>query len=726
MRRQRDTSRPVRRSQTEEADVPTRERRQQESAESPTEVVQTPWVPSFKQVVLKPSQVSAANGMFMSCMLHGITYTSTPTGGGKTPMSMWLVQKIMTELQSDVKIMVIGPTGLGVDKNKSPWRRESLAYNMNIDMYLPYEIIRGSSTGSQGRPIIIGSMPKIEGQSCSEGYCDIINNFTWIDDAEEEDYYPMNDMRTSTYSAMDGLLMRKDRVGENGKIVSEFSPTMQLMERFMRDKWVVFVEELHSTKNNTVTNNATAAVLRAVRRAANAKQGSAWIVMLSASPLDSDKNALNFFKLIGMSDPVRSGHLQDMFVTGDPWLLANAYKQASEFTPNCASIISAEGKAAPKASEVHKRAAELLDKCVMNKIHFAALEITPKQLWNAFLEIVPAEDTNRIMEAEAKLRKVKTLQQAGTRNNTEAFKLLGEARQLTELAMSESVTIDAIMRLRSDKHCKCLVVFDFIASVDRAIEVLRRHGYHVDGSVARVAGVRSSEDDIMDSMKASTSKDTDLAISKFQEDNDDLRIIVGIASRISTGIDAHDLHGGHQRWTYTPANYDRLKMEQIFGRTPRIGSKSIPQIMVCYPKQLGELIMSIYSSYQTKSKVLSRTLGTRITTSSTPEERIIHEDLVKTPDKYDVYIQLKCPELGYYKGSASYNYETKKIEPADSSAYFWVGENSEEGRANFRNVQFMIKYLTEQCRLPATKRDKFKGIIFSEPKSSLIDPEKDR
>lgn len=691
---------------------------------TPSPAPEEVWRPSFKPVILKPSQVSAAEGMFKSCVVHGMTYTSTPTGGGKTPLSMWLVQKMMTALEdNDINTMVIGPTSLGLDKEKSPWRRESNRYNMNIDMYLPYEIIRGSSAGSRGRPIITGYMPKIEGQRAAKGYDNIGENFTWIDNVEQDEYAPSDDMYLSTYSDMNGLIMRKDRRTEDGKVISEFSPTMQLMELFMRKRWFIFVEELHSTKNNTITNNATAAVLRAARRAANHKGGSVWIVMLSASPLDSDKNALNFFKLIGMRDPVRSGNLHDMFVTSNPWLLDNARIQAADFTPTCSNIITSETKATSKASEVHKRAAELLDKCVMSKIHFAALEITPKQLWNAFLEIVSEDDNERIRQAEAKLKEVKTLQQKGARHYKEAFKLLGEARQLTEIAIAEAMALDAVARLRSDPNCKCLIVFDFIASVNRAISVLQRYGFYVGGTVARVAGVNSSADDLMDSMKASTSKDTDAAISKFQENNNQLRVVVGIASRISTGIDAHDIHGGHQRHTLTPANYDRLKMEQIFGRTPRIGSKSIPQILVCYPKQLGELIMSIYSSYQTKSKVLSRTLGTRITATSTPEERIIHEDLVKTPDKYDVYIQLKCPDLSYYKGSASYNYETKKVEPADEENYFWVGENTEQGRADFHNIKFMIDYLTKQCRLPESDRDSLDGIIFTRPKSSSINPE---
>lgn len=682
----------------------------------------TAWEPDYIPVKLRNKQVTASKNIFVSCMANGIAYNSTPTGGGKTPMSMKLAQDIMVEFQQDVKIMVVGPSSLRDVNETSPWARESKRYNMHVDKYLSYQELHGKKEGNVIKQTSTGRMPKIPGQISTRGYDDIVSDFIWVDEAEYEDYYnPVSsEIRGMTYSDMGGVVCRRD-LFIDGDWVVEFSPTMQIMQYFMEGSQpkILFIEEIQSAKNDTVTNNATAAIIRAARRA-YAVNKNVFVCMLSASPVDSEKNSLNFFKLVGTSDPVHSS-IHDMFVTGDKWLLMNAYEQSREFSESCAESVAASSNInSSNTVEVHKKATDLLNKCVMPKIHFGALVITPKQRWNAFLEIKSPEDRKLMAEAEKKFKEVTEKQAANKKN--EAFKSLGEAKQLTELGMAEPVTLDAIKRLNRDPDCKCLIVFDHILSVNKSIRVLDSHGYRVGGKVARIAGVKDSHDDLNDEIrKGTTSKDTDKAIRKFQENNNSLRVIVAITSRVSTGIDAHDTHGNHQRWTYELANYDRLKAEQIDGRTPRTGSMSIPQIMVCYPKDLGDLIMRVYKSYQTKSEVLARALGSRINKASTEEERIIHDDLVKTPDKYDVYVQLPCEELSYYQGSPSYNYITKKVEPVDADNHFWIGEKTAEGRALFRNIQEMIKFLEGQCLIPPNKRSNY-GIIFTKPASPTVVP----
>lgn len=673
------------------------------------------WTPTFNPVVLKKTQVTAANRMLAACMVHGMAFNSTPTGGGKTPISMWLVQQVMMELQAPVKIITVGPTNLDPKRNDSPWRRESIKYKMQIGAYLPYEGIRGKRHGNYNNLQVLGNPLTDE---------DVTDRFTWVDDNEREDFYPNADLLMSTYCAGDGVVARKD-VLIDGEWISEFSPTMGLMQYFVDNNVFLFVEEFQHTKNETSTNSATAAVIRAARRAYEYKgHVGVYICFISASPVDSDRNSLNIFKLMGTKDPVHSGEMFDMFVrTESKWPLIVAYNQSMEYAPNVATaIIAGANLNATNTVEVHKKATRLLNKCVMPRIHFSAMVVTPKQLWNAFLDITSAKDIEGLKEAEAMLNKVRTLQQKG--NQGEALTLLGKARRITELSISKAMTLDAIMRMTRDPNCKCLIVFDHIDSVNRAIKTLKSHGYGADksGTVARIAGVKDSEDDLEEEItKASTSKDTAIANNRFQQDDNSLRVIVAIASRIASGFDFQDTHGGRQRWTYIAANYNRLKSEQIYGRTPRVGSRSVPQIMVCYPRMLGDLVMRVYDSHQTKSTVLAAWQGTSLSEDSTQEERIIFEDLVKTPKKYDVYIQLECEELSYYKGSPWYDYEKEAMMPDNPDNYFYVGEDTDEGRENFGSIRYMVDYLTEQCSLQDDERE-LDGIYFSKPVSSKVVP----
>jgi hypothetical protein len=698
----------------------------------------------FVEIILRDNQISACKGLLKAVKNFGVNYNSTPTGGGKTPMTLWQIQQLA--IKQDTNVLIVGPSSLNIANKTSPWKRETERYEMVVDKYYNYEGIRG------GFPKIIkgvkppavvctyyGDMPKVEGQKRARGYDDIKKLFTWVDEDEKESYKLIGDDKSKMhYSSTTGAIMRKDirqeRHIENPKTgkteieyyyETEYSPTMELMQYFIDHNVCLIIEEIQSTKNPTSTNNATSAIIRAARRAWSYKEDKgAYIFCISASPIDSKSNALNFFRLIGHVDPVHTGSFNGMFVTSDPWKLDEAYEQSAVFAPGRAKDIKNSPLSKDKKNPAAKNqlAMMYLLSCVMYRIHFASLNITPKQIWNAFLDIEREKDKKYLRKAHRKLKEIAHFQQEGKKDKV--FRALTKAHGLMEKAIACPIAADVIRRLNEDKKCKCIIAFDRIESVDICINYLAEHGYN--NVVARIAGDNKKDSDISDSdddtkKKGVTGKEKQATIEKFQADTDEIRVIVAITARISIGIDLHDKFGGRRRWTYTPGNYNRLRSEQIYGRTPRIGSKSIPQILVCYPKSLGSLIMKVYKSYQEKSEVLASLLGSRISKHATPEEIMIHNALVKTPDQYDVYIQLSCPELSYYQGSQAYDYITKELTPTNPDKYFYVGTNDEEGKKNFSNIKFMVNYLSGQCELPKKKRQ-IEGIIFESPVPSSVDP----
>lgn len=705
------------------------------------------WVPDYKPVTLRDTQISACKGLKTAILNFGICFNSTPTGGGKTPQSFWLAQQISEYLDSDVKILVVGPSTLNVASTTSPWYRESNEFGMPLDGYITFETLRGKSSAiaTSKSPKVIstfhGNVPHVEGQTSYFGYDNIVNDFTWVDEDEQELYTHRKGKEMQMfYSSKDAAIMRKDILTRNDttdkyEYISEYSPTMELMQYFMDHNVCLFIEEVQFAKNPTSTNSAIGAIFRAARRAWTYKENSgSYIGILSATPLDAKKNALNFFRMLGMSDPVHTGQFNDMFVTNAPWPLQNVYKEAQIYAPAKAKSIakhfnvSKNGTFSNEASAKNEIAMQFLVQCVMYRIHYAALNITPKQIWNAFLDITSKEDIKNLKRARELLEEVKLLQEQ--KSKPKVFKVLSEAHGLMEDAMVDATTLDAITRLRDDPNCKVIIVFSRIKSVNKCMEILLNAGYG-DVSV-RIAGDTSagkddaeSDDDDDDNKrkKGITKAGKDIALESFQEDSNNTRVLVGIMSRLSTGIDLHNTAGKHQRWTYIIVNFKRLESEQVIGRTPRDGSVTIPQILICYPKTLGSLIMRVYEGYQTKSAVLARVLASRISEKATVQEKIIHNALVKTPDQYDVYIQLSCPELEYYQGSPSYDYRTKRVLPEDPEDYFYIGEyNDNEGRENFSDIKYVIEYLEGECAYPAEERQGLNGIIFTAPESPNVNP----
>ena len=679
----------------------------------------------FNEVILKESQVPAAHDLLEATVKYGMSYNSTSTGGGKTPMSVWITQNIAMKHGKNAKILVVGPATLNTNKkDTSPWAREATRYNMEVSRYISYQMLSGTTPTmlKNPKPIVRqyqGVMPKVDGQEHPTGYDNIKADFEWVDDDEYR--YELKDQKNLAqmhYSSHSSLLMRKDILdSKNEYSTTEYSPTMDLMQFFMDNVVVLVIEEIQSTKNATHTNNATAAVIRAARRAWSAKGNTgAYILFLSASPFDSTSNALNFFRLIGFDDPVHSGKANDMFVKDNPWSINYAYKQSKVFAKRSAEKIknSSQSKNKSNPAEKNKLAMMYLITCVMYRIHFASLNITPKQIWNAFLDIPDKKDRKYLQEAESLLQDVEKLQRKGDRGGV--FNNITRAHGLMELSIAQAIAVDAVNKLNADPNCKCIIAFKRVASVDKVMVYLRESGY--ERVTLRIAG--SGEKGV----KGITVKEKEAALSKFQEDNNKVRCIVCISTRIAVGIDLDDKYGGRQRWTYTPGNYNRLESEQIYGRTPRIGCKSIPQILVCYPKTLGNLIMKVYESYREKSEVLAKILGSRISKNASAQDKLIHSMLVKTPNQYDVYIQLNCEELSYYKGSPSYKYETKTLDPEDPENYFYVGTNDDEGRENFASIEFMINYLNTQCDLEPEDRES-DGIVFCSPEASSIVPSTD-
>lgn len=100
-------------------------------------------------------------------------------------------------------------------------------------------------------------------------------------------------------------------------------------------------------------------------------------------------------------------------------------------------------------------------------------------------------------------------------------------------------------------------------------------------------------------------------ISKFQEDNNDSRLIIFNTAVGSTGISLDDTTGNHKRWCLACPNYYIMRMHQLSRRFYRVSTKSDPTIINVYGI-CGIEETSIINSLIKKSEVMKETLTLQV------------------------------------------------------------------------------------------------------------------
>jgi hypothetical protein len=662
----------------------------------------------------------------------------SPTGAGKTVLTIWLKQQIREKFGVDVTLVVVGPASLEVNKTgkgptSSPWTRESNTYNEDL-IFITYDMLRGATPQNNSKinydirgedrktPAII---PITESMEKSE------TEFTWFDDEEYNMYsapITYNRDAPDTYTDFRGLVIRKDVLkkveGKKKSYVHTFSPSKYWMEYCYKNVVLLVIDESHYAKNDSVQNNAVAALIRGVSRARimrerEGKECTSYFTCLTATPMDKESQASNYFKLIGSRDPVS---YEDMFIksgTRDPYM---CFLESRIYDEQKAVNIGIKNKIIEKRSKGYvstgssvqnsKASYQFWLECVLPKIQFVVISISVKQLWNGFFDVYDKSDLKLLDDAHEELIQSKLYAEKG--NSKDSMKLLSNAHKKTDKAMVNSITRAAIETLNANENNRVIIAFRLIESVDRAVKLLHDAGFD---NVGRVAGPSNDE---TTAEKHRAHAENIKALNDFQHDR--IPAIVGTLSMLSTGIDLHDTIGERQRYTYMPGDYNITIEQQLGGRTARYGSQSVPQIFICYPKKFGPSIANVYNRNVEKSIVMAKILEAISESNLTDQYIKFYRSIIKLPGEYNRYIELPkgFELLSYVQDSPTYDINNDIYIP-EPDTFGYIGKNNEKGRAKYRDTAELIAYLEEKCEEDYIP-DEIPNIKFTFPAPYWLNP----
>lgn len=677
-----------------------------------------------------------------------------PTGSGKTVVTYWMLQQLREIHGEDVELVVVHPSSLEANKTSigpstSPWTRESKKYNEDF-ISVTYDAIRGVTPRSSGAEVVYDvrggtNMRKLS--KIHECMSDP-SEFEWYggDEGEEKAKYGGDideldpDPEQVSYTNYCGLVVRKDimkkrdrekKVKGNTRIVREpdaeydhvFSPSKWWMQFCVKNIVLLVIDEIHHAKNDSVQNNALAALIRGVTRAAAMREdGASYFVCLTHTPMDKEVQAANYFKLFGLTNPVENN---DMFITYGTRSVYQCFLEARLFNNKRATEIALDNKVIAKRTNNRyveakttlpnpaKVTFQLWLECVLSKIQFVIVSMSPRQLWNGFFDIHSGEDRKLFREAH---RRLKLSRAFAERDTSKSMRLMSEGGLLADAAMVGTIARVCIKGLTNHQERRFLLAFSLIESVDRCIAMLKSAGYGRT-VVGRVAGTNQN---LSSADKKRLNIDNATAIHNFQ--NDKIKVIVGTFAMLCTGLDLHDTIGERPRYTYFPAIYDITVEQQIAGRTARFGSRSVPQIFICYPKNIGSDIQKIYTSNINKSMVMTRTLEAIYRQGLSESDIKYYKSIIRLPGAYDRYIELPegCEDMSFIWDYPMYIRKEDRYYP-EEGRYGFIEEDTVEGRASYRSTAELIRYLEEIC-YDCEDVTKVPGIVFSTTLPSTLDP----
>lgn len=724
-------------------------------------------------VILNEPQSICAPQMLERLLRYKKVINGSPTGSGKTPTTFWIMQELRRIHGKPIKLVVVGPSALEANKTKtgpstSPWSREAAKYNED-HIFMTYDSIRGSTPSKRANQVVydVRGGPTVSDMRDIHECMEHPDEFRWYDSTEQELYGEDideidPDPAQRSYTNYCGLIVRKDvkitterekpttrtattstgrggRGGGTGRGGGRVAPKREAVRHehtFAPSKWwmqycsdedhivLLVIDEAHFAKNNSVQNNAVAALIRGVTRAAAMRpDGLSYFMFLTSTPMDRETQAANYFKLMGYTDPVMH---DDMFIESDVRSVFKCFEEARLYNEKRAIEIGLEKKIISTRSGGRygeSRATitnpahvtfQLWLECVLSEIQFVIVSMSPRQLWNGFFDIHDRNDRRMFRKAHHTLKMARALAEQG--KTDQSMKLMSEGHLLADAGMVGTIARVVIEGLTNHPNRRYIVAFQLIESVERFIQLLKEAGFG-PSDVGRVAGIN---DHSVETDKRKVDAANAQAIHDFQNDN--IKVIAGTFAMLSTGLDLHDLHGDRQRFTLFPGIYDITLEQQIAGRSARFGSRSVPQIFICYPKNTGADIQKIYTSNVRKSVVMTKALESIQKGGLSENDMKYYRSVTRLPGAYDRYIELPdgCQDMSYIWDYPMYDRNTDTYFPEEGT-YGYIQENDLEGKNSYWDTSYLIKFLEDLC-YTRESADPIPGIVFSGMLPGTHDP----
>jgi len=388
-----------------------------------------------------------------------------------------------------------------------------------------------------------------------------------------------------------GYLRREDLVDKKGEAGTIFSATEEF-KALAREGVLLALDESQNLKNATAQRDACVALSQALMFEGSPSR----VVLLSATPVDSEENAVSYMRLIGfISEPRLFEARGKKFL---PTGLAQAIQLCVKMDPQKTyEIVMRHGISSKTAAAiVFELFTEVVEAGIMRAAEPPVTLTVKKDVGNGFYRLASRRDEKELNEAIKRLSSIvgyKQVNEAGGQAKISAgtFGLITNELVAIERLMTPVLARLARTDLEEIPRCKVILVVNYSQVESNSVDLLREMLADYRPLVLR-GDVRP--------------RDREEVVRAFQEDPR-RRLLIMTARTGGVGLNLHDRVGNAPRRMYISPSYNLMDIEQATGRIYRDGSKSDAFIRIVYSKTETELV-NIIQALARKTRVLRRAL----------------------------------------------------------------------------------------------------------------------
>lgn len=400
-----------------------------------------------------------------------------------------------------------------------------------------------------------------------------------------------------------GLLNRHD-VFEDGEISAHFTPT-EAYNRLIEEGCLLIFDEVQNFKNKNDQFMACQALTTSILRGG----GTSRFVLLSGTPIDKEEHAINMMQMMGF---IRS---QKMYIFNKE---ENKLKLigAQELIDFC-KILDPPGiidfmKHHTFTKDNTRHNCYLIFQNIIKKKISDAMprpEVVTLDVKNGYYKIENEVDRKLLVKGIMQLQNsVMFNEEKGTadigRGN---FAAIAPALVMIEKAKVESMCRVALVQLQKNPLCKVALIFNYTDSIERSKEFLKEYNpIVISGTVDK----RKRQE----------------LVDKYQENNDNFRVIIGQITTISSGLDLDGKTAERVRYAYISPNYRILDLHQAVYRFARADSKA-PAFVRFFYGITGRKETSILNCLSRKSMVMKDTINQNVSDLSIKYPGDLEEEL---------------------------------------------------------------------------------------------------
>lgn len=364
-----------------------------------------------------------------------------------------------------------------------------------------------------------------------------------------------------------------------------------ITERFkeiVKQGVMLIFDEVQNCKNNSDQANSCSKLSFEIM---NTSENNSKLVLLSATPFDKIECTQNLFKMLGFYD--EELYTADAF--GRNFVLTGYYaiiEQCMKINKNKTQEIMNKQRSYLcfyRAKYIVKSLYHVFTSIIKPAVVFVMPEIKNEfnhNIVNLFCKADDDKITNQFKEQIENLRKACKMNNNGIIKEKRDFGQITIFLRIIEIMKTIYYVKNLIVNtLESEENRKVIFYFNYYATADLILNDPMFEKYNpvfMNGSL--------------------NVHERQLIMNKFQKENLDCRLFLGITKVGGIGIDLDDKFGNFPRTLFIIPNYTIIDLHQATGRIDRSETKSNTETYFVYSEELEVAIMTALAR---KSKVLS-------------------------------------------------------------------------------------------------------------------------